>query len=479
MRVLYVAVVGSVLLAACVSQAGLQTTPMTPTESVEPSGPTPFPTASAPIVSYAGPSSAGVKAPAGVTPPAGAAPISYGAVADAGVLYIWGADDGIYRYDGATGALMRVWGASTLARETAYGPYVLGRHGGITLLRWDGATEPTCPRGSFADVSIRGTCAFIGAGTDGAVYVDRGIGAQLLLPADWGATTFAWSPDGAELAIVRNERRPDPVPQYEPLWRSTLWHLDRHGALTKIFDSPNAMSFLFGLTWSFDRRLSVWESTTTSNSLAADGVGTTIHVVNVDTRAAVDLGTMLGKRAWAQWSLDGRLAFVSGGGRETWGNKQLIVLERDGTRRVIAGALGRTSGGATAAIAPAWQPVFGSPAQLAWIENPAEGIGASSDYFRGVGPAAQRVAVLQTPSSSVRLTCPGLVTEGVRWSADASAALLLCRAPGVEQHALQLWYAPLVGAPRPLVTGLGDAGFGYYGLQPSLFDIVAWSLADR
>jgi hypothetical protein len=29
------------------------------------------------------------------------------------------------------------------------------------------------------------------------------------------------------------------------------------------------------------------------------------------------------------------------------------------------------------------------------------------------------------------------------------------------------------------VTGIGDGGFDYYGLQPSLFDLVAWSLADR
>ncbi len=418
--------------------------------------------------------------PSPTLPPSGAPPVSAAAVAEAGVLYVWGADDGIYRYDGATGALARVWGASTLASETAYGPYVLGRHGGITLLRWDGTTEPTCPSGSFAAISIRGTCAFLGVGGDTAMYVDRDAGAQMLLPADWGATSFTWSPDGAELAIIRTERRLTPVPgEHEPLWRQTLWQLDRHGALSKIFDSSNALSSLFGLKWSFDRRVSVLELATTSRSLAADGVGISLHVVDVDTGAAVDLGTTLEMRAWAQWSNDGRLAFVRGGGRETWGNKQLVVLERDGTRRVVAGALGRTSGGATAAIAPVWQPSVGAPARLAWIEGPAESIGASFDYSRGIGPAAQRVAVLETPSSRLRLTCPGLVTEGVRWSADGRAALLLCRVPGVEQHALQVWYAPLAGAPRAVVTGLGDLGFGYYGLQPSLLDIVAWSLADR
>src|SRR5437773_8215678 len=41
--------------------------------------------------------------PSPTVPPSGAPPVSAGAVAEAGVLYVWGADDGIYRYDGATG----------------------------------------------------------------------------------------------------------------------------------------------------------------------------------------------------------------------------------------------------------------------------------------------------------------------------------------------------------------------------------------
>ena len=64
-------------------------------------------------------------------------------------------------------------------------------------------------------------------------------------------------------------------------------------------------------------------------------------------------------------------------------------------------------------------------------------------------------------------------------SAGATSALLLCRIPGVEHHALQLWYAAIGGASHALVTGLGDLGFGFYGMQPSLFDMTAWSLADR
>jgi len=402
-------------------------------------------------------------------------------VLEAGILYIWGADDGIYRYDGVTGALTRVWGASTLSRESAYGPYVLGRHGGATLLRWDGTTQQVCGGGNWSVVSTRGDCAFTGTGADVAVYTDSpegGAGAPLprmLLPADWGAGQFAWDLSGLELAIVRNEWRPGPVRAHQ-----TLWVMDiRHGTLKKVFDSPDATSYLFGVKWSWDRRVSFWESATTSESFGADGVLTTLRVVNVDSGAAIDLGTTLQARAWAQWSSDGRLAFVSGGGRETFENKQLVILEPDGARTIVAGSLGKASGSATSALAPSWQPAFGRPLALAWIEAPAGGIEASPDYFRGVGPTAQRVAVTRTPSGNVQTRCPGLVTEGIRLSADAESALLLCRAPGVEHHALQLWYALLGTTPRPLVTGVGDLGFGYYGLQSSLLDITAWSLANR
>jgi len=197
---------------------------------------------------------------------------------------------------------------------------------------------------------------------------------------------------------------------------------------------------------------------------------TSLHVVNVDTRAAIDLGTTLQDRDWAQWSADGRLVFVRGGGRETWHNKQVAVLDPSGGQHAISGDLGRR--GATVALAPVWQAGGG----LGWIEGPATDSEASPDYFRGIGPSARRVAVI---SPDTRIACPDLVTEAVRVSADGRSALLLCRVPAIEHHALQLWYAPLGGTPRPLVTGLGDLGFGFYGMQPSLLGITAWSLADR
>ncbi|HEY8730436.1 MAG TPA: hypothetical protein VIN69_00480, partial [Candidatus Limnocylindria bacterium] len=335
-------------------------------------------------------------------------------------------------------------------------------------------TEQVCGGGDWSVVSTRGQCAWSGAGADRAVYTDSpesGNGApppRMLLPADWGAGPFAWDPSGLELAIVRTEARPEPVRGHQTLWVMDL----RHGTLRKVFDSSHATSSLSGIQWSPDRRVSFWEIETNSNSLAADGVGISLHVVNVDTSAAIDLGTTLLDRDWAQWSADGRLAFVSGGDRTTWHLKQVKVLLPGGRIETVAGDGAMHPGpGSTSAVAPVW---FAD--HLAWIEGPAADIDASADYFRGIGPTAQRVAVL---GPGHRIGCPDLVTEGVRVSGDGRSAVLLCRVPAVERRALQLWYAPMDGPPRPLVTGLGDLGFGYYGQQPSLLGITAWSLADR
>jgi hypothetical protein len=152
-------------------------------------------------------------------------------------------------------------------------------------------------------------------------------------------------------------------------------------------------------------------------------------------------------------------------------NKELAVLDQDWNVSVVAG------GGSTIALVPAWQPVFAG-SRLAWIDAP-DTTECCQRYVAGIGPSAQRTAVLDTAAGRVRMSCPGSVTEGVRWAADGRSILLLCRTPGVEHHALQIWFAPVGGTPRALVTGLGDLGFGYYGAQPSLLDITAWSLADR
>src|SRR5438105_388344 len=141
MRSLGLLIVAALLAAACGSAAATQP---------------------AVVLAAPSPTTAPTVVPSPTASPGGPAPISAGAVPEAGVVYVWGADDGIYRYDGATGALTRVWRASEIARDSAYGPYVLGRHGGITLLKWDGTTQQICAGGNWSVVSTRGQCAWTG-----------------------------------------------------------------------------------------------------------------------------------------------------------------------------------------------------------------------------------------------------------------------------------------------------------------------------
>src|SRR5207244_3001116 len=76
--------------------------------------------------------------------------------------------------------------------------------------------------------------------------------------------------------------------------------------------------------------------------------------------------------------------------------------------------------------------------------------------------------------------------DRVRPSADGRSSLILARRPtdqpGDQYRQLELWLLrDIDGAAKAtrLISNLGGLGFGYYGLQPSLFDLVAWSLDPR
>src|SRR5256885_14812570 len=89
----------------------------------------------------------------------------------------------------------------------------------------------------------------------------------MLLPADWAAGTFEWDSSGLELAVIRNEARPEPARQHQTLWVMDL----RHGTLRKVFDPPTETSFIFGVKWSPDRLGPVLGSAATRGSFGAGG----------------------------------------------------------------------------------------------------------------------------------------------------------------------------------------------------------------
>lgn len=449
-------------------------TACTPTRSSEPS-----PSAAATALAdseIALPPSAAPSAAASAPPTAavasGAAPVSAGAVAGAGVLFVQGADDSIYRYDSATGVLQRVWRASTFDVEIADGVYAIGRHGGVELLRWDGTTAPVpCGTGYAADPAANGACA--SAGVDG-VFMKLPTDAQprQVLPADWGASSVALGPTGDRLLLVRTIRQ-RPGPGMDP-GLAALWVMERDGTLRQLY-RPAEQGVLSTPVWSSDGRMALLrEITTTSNSMAADGFGIRTLLVDVASGSVKSLGSVMGGYAW---SADGRLAFVRGEGRLSWDDRHLIVRDQAGTEHEIAPS-GRVP---RVAILPAWGPAGD---RLAWISGPKTSDFGGDSYIEGKG-AGRRVAVIQDGGLQREVACgDGRVTEGVRWSADGSRLLLLCRVPGHDPRPLELWLHRVAdGTSAPLVRGLLSnswaGGFGYYGQQPPITSVAAWSLAVR
>lgn len=379
------------------------------------------------------------------TPATEAAPVSAGAVADAGVLLLRGADGAIHRYDGETGALERIAEQVTLWRETDTGVHMAGRDGAAELIGWDGTTT------SVAEQPPRPA-----------------------VPSDWTVVSTVPSPDGQRLLFIRVIAQ-RPGPGMDP-GLSALYVQERDGRVRELYRPPER-GILRTPVWSPDgTKALVTQVETTSNSFAADGVGITTILVDLAQGTTRSLGTVMNS-TWATWAPDGRLAFVRGGGRGTWWNKALFVLERDRAEHLVGSADGRTRVG----IAPAWGP----SGQLGWVSGPAEDTLSGIEYVAGTG-VGDRVAVVDGAGDRREVACAdGRVVEGLRWSGDGTKLLLLCRVPGKDPLPLELWlYRLNDDTSAPLVRGLrsgipGAGGFGYYGMQPPITSVAAWSLGFR
>ncbi|MGH2492353.1 MAG: TolB family protein [Candidatus Limnocylindria bacterium] len=396
------------------------------------------------------------------------APASAGVVPDAGILFVAGADDVIYRYDGRTGALDAIWAKSTFGPRSPNGAYVFGRAGGAEFLGWDGAKmSVTC--GARFTVSVVAGIGCTSVGTDG-VYVQLSDEqhARQILPPDWGASSPVLSPDGRRLLVVRS-LEPRPGPGMDP-GLSALWLVGPDGRPREVY-RPTDRGVLATPVWSPDGTKSiVRQIESTSNSFAADGVGISTILVDLGTGASRSLGVTRSET----WSADGRLAFVRGAGRMTWWNKELVVLDANGTEHRISAAIDP----AHVALAPAWGP----RGEIAWVSGPAVDDYNGAGYIDGAG-AGQRVGAILGEGRDEQITCAaGRVVEGISWSVDGERLLVLCRKPGNDPRPLELWlYRFKDGTSVPLVTGVGSddlaRGFGFYGAQPSLSTVAAWSLA--
>lgn len=416
-------------------------------------------------------------APVATASPAPAAvrgqpPLAVGADPEAGVIFLRGADDWIYRYDGMTGQLSRATRHATIQLATADGIYAAGLEGGLTLLRWDGRVEPVdCGPGRFQLMLPSRDC--LSYDTDAAarmVWVrSPGDAVARVLLDDLPAGGFVSSGDGRRAAVLR--RAPGPTPEERA--HNELWLVEVGGGTRRLYEPGSSEAFIVGPRWSPDGRwLTAFEIPIYGNSAMADGG----RLLLIDTRtgAIVDLGKALPFAEWIQWSSDGRLAFVRGGDRQTWFDKTLVVRSSDGSEIALTDP-------DHVGLAPAWSTRPDGMLEITWIEAQA-GDGNGGVYVGGTGPGSRYPVVSDLQSTPRRVAFPGLV-EGIRPATDGYASLVLLRRPsppGRDIHgALDLWLMKPPGSgiatQVPLVSGLGDLAFGFYGRQPSLFDLVAWS----
>jgi len=432
--------------------------------------------------------------------------VSAGAVPDAGLLFFFDypASDqsqsvvpAMYRYEGASGTLSKMdgWFGGSVAHETAGGIYLQGPNGRWDLLHWDGtrASDQEFTACQIEPSYFASWCSAsaTGVGVGYGSHTGPGPGpftgpwcppSFIRLPGTTRSTSFPpelcvqsamVSADGKQILINDLARQSSPEALFRGVCQSGYFTLDDTACyeqrlwIMPVGGVPRRVRISPSLPGAFPANLS--SDGRYATVLQGDG----LRRVDLETGAATILGSM--RQSALRWSSSDRLAFVQGAAEESWIDKTVVVVAADAAVREI-----RFSQSAWAiGLAPAWDS---AGRRLAWIASPAAVAGASGaaqDYLDGKGVGDRRVLVSDLTSDPVEIRCGEGAAEGVRWSQDGTALLLLCRRPGTRVAAFDLWLHRL-GAPRPsvaLVRGITWGGVDANGFAPDLFARTAWSRA--
>lgn len=479
-----------VALIACTAPVAAPSTPSTPASAA------PVPSETAALAQPSATPSP--SAPPSPTTAPVAGPVSAGAVPEAGIVFF--SDFGppqtqleqrvLYRYDGVTGALtsfgagpLAVLGATGIAHDSAAGVYVRGIQGRWDLMHWDGTrasdqefTACQVTNGYFASWC---TVTPEGVGVGWGTHVARLCGAPQFvrfpgdargrpIPAEL-CVISAWASDDGRVVIASGfvaagaaaaGCASDLVQEEGTCYRRESWVIPAGSAPRKV-QIPTLPGFINDYTLSMDGRYA-----------AARHLGG-LFLVDLATGNATHLG--IASTEEPRWSRDGRLVFVRGGGRESWLDRTVVVATPDGSMREIRGYA--SDGGLPSGLAPVWDP---AGKRLAWVASPTSAVRSDDparDYLAGRGVGDRRVLVSDLTADPLEIRCGEGVGEGVRWSHDGTALLLLCRRPSLRLNAFDLWLQPL-GTPGaravPLVRGLTLGGVDPNGNAPSLTN-TGWS----
>jgi Tol biopolymer transport system component len=343
--------------------------------------------------------------------------------------------------------------------------FAKGETGAIWVMREDGSdaslvADPA--RAGFAWAPSDNRLAYATSeGVLGLVDVESGERRELS-PPDREVYRFAWLPDGKGLVLEMWETQ-EPATPSSGSWvlDQGLWWVNADGTgLIELYKwSAEALATVDLGTLSPDGRwLTLWQGFL-SASLRADGLPLMIMPATGGERQEIASATLL-RPGFVAWAPQGdRLAVVEGGGRQTWVNKQIAVMQPDGSDRRLLSDAGRAD------LFPAWSPDGQSIAFTS-------GEGSQSMEADPALVRTRRIWVANSDGSAKRQLTddPAYVDQFPRWSADGAHILFVRQQAEAiqlgdeETVPVEIWLMKADGSEqRRLVDGLSGGWFGYYG----------------